>query len=800
MKIDYSKKKWYVDITKVRTDYPRIQNLQQFIAKDPPELHPEHPLYLEYWSREMKKCIEGVWGQMFGKWRWMPGNLYFFGNFGVIEHSWKEGGVTVTEDIKPLIVDYIWEYAYQSMTCYGFSGFEKDTEISCNRMLKQFYDGELSKNLLPHTCFRPDGTTKQYEDAYDYLLRLQDNKLGKALMENPTIDYMVMGSRGGSKSYYTAIAEFEYNFIFGGARRYDQKFIDNQYKCSQCAGASETDKSAEMLNKMEYSLDAKTNAENKKFKKWFGIWVELNSDGEQVVTPPPIYKRHLGDLLPGNKKNLFRSNYKVEINGEWKEIGNESTIAHVNYSTKKGLGGDRAAEGGRYLFTDVEEVGSMPNFIGVKGANDGTVTRGGDRIGVQAAQGTSGNIEFVQAAKKVFENPNSYSIKAHKNAFSDKPTAYFIPYYMTLLRFKDKDGNTDYEAAINEVNRQRAIEESDDPKTLRDFVMNKPCYIHEMWTTGKEYYLPYDELAQVEKLIVEGKHEYANQETCVNLVWDSNATRGVRYEILHDAEPYRQFPHDREKMKNPEGCVVIYDFPQEINGVIPPDMYKYVGHDPHGDGQEPGSSVASTYILMNPKYAGSPYNLRGNCIVASYNGKPKGGLDAYYENQEKLLQMYGNPPQSNMYESNKGDTCRAHYIKKHKIYLLAPTPQFGQGNAMTYKQVRTFGYFTGSSKFGKANMIKYVNDWLLEFTELQDGLKMNLERIPCVYLVRQMMQYDLDGNYDAVDGFRGCILSLREDEIRNKSEQQKKNNKTTTFQGILNNNRIFQKRLHGTKT
>lgn len=792
---DYSKAKWFVDIDKVRVDYPRVENLAQFIAKDPPELHPEHPLYLEYWSKEIKKCIEGVWGQMFDKWRWMPGNLYYFGNFGVIEHSWKEGGVTVTEDIKPLIVDYIWEYAYQSMACYGFSGFAKDENISCNSLLRQYYAGEVKQDILPETCYRPDGTLKQYEDPFDYLSRLQDKKLGKALMENATEDYMNMGSRGSTKSYWSAIGELEYNFVFGGARRYDQKFIDNEYKCSQCVGASETDKSSEMLNKMEYSLDAKTNAESKKFKRWFGIWTELDSDGKVVITPPPIYKRHLGDLSPGNKKSLFRSNYKVEINGEWKEVGNDSTVAHVNYSTKKGLGGDRAAEGGRYLISIIEEVGSMPNFIGVKGANDGTVTRGGERIGIQAAQGTSGNIEFVQAAKKVFENPKNYSIRSYVNKFSEKPTAYFIPYYMTLLKFKDKDGNTKYQEAIDEVNRQRAIEESDDPKTLRDFVMNKPCYIHEMWSTGKESYLPYDELAEREKQLVNIGSEI---ETCVRLRWDSTKPNGVDYEIDHEAEPYRAFPHDAEKMKNPEGCVVIYDFPKEFNGSIPPDLYCYVGHDPHGDGKEPGSSVASTYILMNPRYAGTPYNLKGNTIVASWNGKPKGGLDEYYEIQEKLISFYGNPPAAIMYERNKGEACRGHYIKKHKIHLLAPTPQFGQGSSATYKQQSTFGYYTGASgDFGKSNMIKHVNDWLLEITELEDGAKKNVERLPCIYLVRQMMQYDLKGNFDAVDGFRGCILSLTESKIRQQSENKKKTEKTTTYQSLLNNHRIFQQRRNG---
>lgn len=794
-KINPELKSWYVHKHKVRTDYPVIENLQQFIADEPPLVHPEHPRYVDFWSRETKKCIEGIWGKEFGKYRYMPGNLYYFGNYGVIEHTWEQDGVKITEDIKPFVVDFIWEYAAQSWACYGFSGFDKDTEISCNRKLIDFKEGRLTLDELPKSCLKPDGTPKEYEPAFSYLLKLHNKKLGKSLFENPTINYMNFGTRGSSKSYYSAIAEVEYNFVFGGARRFDQKFIDKEYKASQCVGSSETDKSSEMLNKFEYSLNAKANAENKKFAKWFGIWTDYDSEGNSIITPCPFYKRHLGNLNCPNKKNLFRARYQVMINGEWQEKGDGSTVAHVNYSEKKG-NGDRAAEGGRYLFSDVEEVGSSANFIGILGANEGTISRGGMRFGVQAAQGTSGNIEYVQAAKKVFTNPSSYMMLEHKTVFSSTPTGYYVPYYVTLFQYKDKNGNTDYDKAIAEVNRQRAEIESDDPKTIRDFIMNKPCYIEEMWLTNKGYYLPYDECAARERSLLKD-NEYLRLEHCVKLYYDSEKPRGVWYDMLHDAEPYRSFPHDPAKMKNPEGCVVIYDFPQEIHGEIPSDMYMFIGHDPHGDGKDPGSSVASTYVLMNPKYAGSPYNLKGNTIVASYNGKPKGGLDEYYEIQERLLAFYGNPVMGLMYEKNKGEACRAHYIKKHKIHLLSPTPQFGQGSAMNYKQIRDFGYFTGSSLFGKANMAKYIHDWLLEYTELQDGKKQNWERLPCIYLVRQMMQYDLEGNFDAVDGFRGCILGLREYQIKQQSDTKKKTEKSTTYQKILNNPRIFQQRRNG---
>lgn len=787
---------WKVIKDNVRTDYIVIENLQQFLVQDVPMIHPEHPIYINFWSKEIKKCIEGMWGNEFGQYRYMPGNLYFFGNYGVIEHTFQKGNVNVTEEIKPLVVDYLWDFAYMSWVAYGFSGFEKDTKVSCNALLKQYYDKELSYDALPETCFH-NGVIKKYEDPYDYIRKIHVNKLGKCLFENPTINILICGSRGGSKSYWVAVGEIEYNFIFGGTRRYNQTFINGENKAQQCVGAGDSNKSSEMLNKFLASQNAKTNGESAKFKKWFGIWTETDSKGDLVTTPCPLYRRTLGTLDCPNKKphKIYRAKYKVEINGEWIERGSGSTIAHVNYSTKKG-DGFRAAEGGRYLFSNCEEVGSMENFIEVLGANEGTISRGGNRFGVQWAQGTSGHIEYIQATKKVFLNPQDYNVLAFKNQFGhtgkNGMIGYFIPYYITLLDCKDKNGNTDYELAINKVNKQREKEaSSSDPKVLRDFLMNKPCYVDEMWLTDKGYYLPYEEAASREKELT-AFDRYKLLETPVKLIWDSNVSRGVKYEILHDAEPYREFPIDSSKKKDPSGCIVIYEFPQEINGYVPHDLYQFIGLDPYVEEDiDRGGSVGSLFILINPKYI--PQGFSGNCIAASYIGKPTEGLSVYYENVEKLLSFYGNPIQGLAFEKNRGESCREHFIRKNKTQLLMVTPQNTMGANIYQRNIVSFGYNVGN-RIAKLNLVKMLNDWLLEETTLKDGTKKNIERIPSLFLIRQIMQYNLDDNFDAVDGFRGCILALREYETKLQSETNRKEIKSNDFKSYNNNERIFKQR------
>ena len=783
---------WYLHKHKVRTEYVVIENLDQWLVKEVPNIHPSHPEYIKFWSWESKKCIEGVWGKEFGKYRFMPGNLYYFGNYGVIEHTWEdERGVKVTEDIKPYIVDFIWDFAYQTWVCKGFSGFEKDDKISCNLKLKSYYDGKITIKDLPHNCISSTGEPKKFEEPFDYLYRLHDENLGKSLFQNSTINNMIFGSRGSAKSYYSAIGEFEYNFIFAGAQRYDEKFINNEYKCEQCAGAQEMAKSSEMLGKFEYSQKCKTDESKEKFRKWFGIWVEQDMEGNKITIPSPFYKNHVGNLSCPNKDNKYTATLKQKINGKWTESGVGSSIAHVNYSDKK-LGGERAAEGGRYLYNDIEEVGSAPNIVDILGANEGTLTRGGVRIGYQSAQGTSGNITSVQGAKKVFLDPRSYNMLPHKNKLSNDgvngETCLFVPYYITLFQFKDKNGNTNFDKAIQYVNEEREIlSKSKDIQVLRDFVMNKPCFVHEMWTTLSGYYLPYEEASERERELMQGQM-YKTLGRNVELRWTSD--NRVEKKILHDAIPITDYPIPKD-LKDPSGCVVIYEEPEQN---APHDLYFYTC-DPYVEEDiDKGGSLAVTYVWKNPKYIAQGYT--GNIMVASYIGKPIKGLEYYYEQQEKLIAYYGNTPQGLWYDARGGgETLREYYIRQGKQYLLCLRPGLAKGDSIYQRSVMSHGIVIGN-RDSKKTVLKLGKDWFLDKTEFPDNtVKMNIFRIPCIFLIRQTMSYNLDDNFDAVSAFYFMPLALNE--MRAREEQQMKvQHDANIFENLLNNSRIFnQKRL-----
>jgi hypothetical protein len=777
-----------IDNKPIYTDYIKLENQEQFLAKVP-LLHPDDPRYILFWSKEFKKCIEGTWGKMFDGYRYMPGKLYFYKNYFLIQDT---DANKQTKYVRPRTDDIEWEFAYMSLEAHGFSGFEFDDEYTSLEIVKELVEvNDFVLEKFPEVVNPHTKKLKTYIPPRENIKKLHDKPLGRAYMRNPTWNEFILGTRGGGKSF-TAAAEIEHGIIFDGTTIYNSDFIKGKLTAEFIVGSADSDKSSELCNKVRTSIEAKANPN---FRDIFGIW---GNPGDDDFTPSPLFKDMTGSLVSPNKKNPYRHEYKVQLGGRWVTKGTNSKLFHVNYSSKKGDGA-QAAAGGRYLKSIIEETGLLDNVIEVHTSNDSTIARDGVRFGVERYQGTSGNIEYIQASKKMFLNPKDYRILSfynhHGNEGANKQVGFFLPFYMVLRQFKDKDGNTDYTKAAEYVNKIRKEKQSStNPDVLREEKMNRPCFIEEMWVNAKGYLLPYDEASVRERELME-YDRYKALETPVELIWDSNSVgenviNGVRYKINHNVEPYRDYPIDPSKRKSPNGCIVIYEFPKTIDGKIPNDMYMFVGHDPYVEEDlDRGGSVGSTYIIMNPKYAAFGFN--GNTIVASYIDKPIGGLDEYYENQEKLLQMYGNPMQGLCIEKNRGQDCRAHYIKKNKTYLLMPSPQREQGTNIYQKNIVSYGYNVGN-RIVKLQLAKMMNGWLLEETTLNDGTKKNIERIPCLYLLRQIMAYDLDGNFDAVDGFRGCIVALREYENRQYSQTLVKQANVSTFNNILKNRKIFK--------
>lgn len=781
----------------INTDFVRIENRAQFLTTIP-AYHPDDPRYTQYWSLQTKRAVEGMWGSMFGGWRYMRGPTYYYANFFVIQVTDRNKRTFYR---KPDIDDLEWEISYNIGVARGFSGFANDTEETCLKAVYDYINDPLSgltEEFIFETfpsAIKPDGTLKRYVDPHEYIRRIHQRPLGRALYENETENFLLAGSRGGGKSYIVA-GECEHVLMFDGATAYDRQFIEELLTAEIAVGSAVSDKSSEFVSKIITSIEAKADP---KISKEVGLGVYGDHGSSTGYFPSFFYRSFEGSVSPNNKQNPYRYEYRREENGTWVPSGTGTRMFHINYSPKKQDGAE-SASGGRYLVSVIEEVGLAENAEDINRSNRSTVSREGVRFGTEMYIGTSGNLLKAIALKRMMLSPQDYDIMAISNKYGtegrDGKVAMFLPFYMTLRQYKDKDGNTDFNAAIAHVERLRKkTARSNDPEALRKEKMNRPCWIDEMWLSYDAFIMPYEELSRREKELLKFD-TYKTLGTPIKLMWDSSVPNGVVYEIDHEGEPYIDWPINHSKRKKPTGCPVMFEPPQYINGAIPDDMY-FFGHDPYVEEDfSGGGSIGTAYVILNPKYTGRGFS--GNCIVASYNDKPMGGIDEYYTNLEKLLALYGNPTEGLMFEKNRGQDCRAHFIGKNKVKLLAPTPQAAQGTSIYQQNITSYGYTVGNA-IVKSQLAKALASWLLEESELNyDGIKRNVERVPCLFLIRQLLSYNLKDNFDAADGMRGCIVKLNEYRtLMASSERHREQREHSTLSYYRNNSKIFKRRSYG---
>ena len=182
-----------------------IEN-SNFKVKEIPDFHPIAQVYEsdEWWREQKRRCIEGYW--VGGK--WMPPELYYYINFhNIIFESGIYRGIGL-----PWLRDIDWEKAFIYTEATGFSGFEKEEELSCHRFL---VDDEKSDEDILRFCtpkdknepdplfynnfFKKDGQRKTYVSARDYLRKIHKENLGKPLYFNEAQHIIEMASRGYGK-------------------------------------------------------------------------------------------------------------------------------------------------------------------------------------------------------------------------------------------------------------------------------------------------------------------------------------------------------------------------------------------------------------------------------------------------------------------------------------------------------------------------------------------------------------------------------------------------------------------------
>lgn len=510
----------------------------------------------------------------------------------------------------------------------------------------------------------------------------------------------------------------------------------------------------------------------------------------------------------GKKLSKERIKYTIRISGDIHKIPTKcprkkaekrnykkdflSTSIKVEEVGKGTYYGFTLKESPYFLLKDGTVVHNTENVIAIHTSNIATTQESTLKFGSQHYLGTAGNMEKIREAKEMFTHPDIYHLVTYDDVWEHSgKIGFFMPATLTNNDFKDENGNTKWEEAEAYYQKRRDdARKARNPRVYEAELMNYPLAPSEMFIGREGKILPVPELKERERELMRG-NKFEKTGVPIEIFYDSEHPSQVDYKVLFDIQPIYEFP--TPKNADIEGAIMMYERPivDERTGLVPHDLYNLVGYDPYvSENLDEGESLGAVFVMKNPKYLSMGYG--GNEIVASYVGKHSRGTKGFNENVEKLLMMYGSPTGGLWFEADRGKHVKNFFEYKNKQHLLALRPRKQMSVSLLDKRVTDYGFVTGN-KINKIQLLDMLADWLKEETEIDGVKKRNLERIPDIALVRELIAFDLEkGNYDRVMALIGCVLGLRELESQMLNKVTTKHNPLQVFV----NNRAFKNKRY----
>lgn len=560
---------------------------------------------------------------------------------------------------------------------------------------------------------------------------------------------------------YIVSSIIAHEWLFDGALDYEEYMSytqnkndseDSKYKVSIIVGAGDAKYTNELLSKTKEGL-----------KKLPGKQVLGN-----LQYPAPFTKQYKGSWDAGG---TIEALYKKKTGGTWEEKGSGSKIKNRTF-----MDNPFAGQGDRNSIIVLEEVGMFGRLKDSFNAMTENMKHSGTiKFGTCIMIGTGGDMNGKGTidAQSMFYDPENYDILAFEDKWEHKgKIAYFSPAWYGLDEFRDAYGNVDAESATNKIlTKRERLKRSKNKDSLDNFIQYQPLMPSEIFLSKEGNMMPIFELKK-RLALIERDDVLPYIEKKVELFYDKDAPNGVDYRIDIDNKykAINDFPFKKEDDK--EGCIVIYELPRyDDEGKVPEGLY-VIGHDPYRvDGD--GDSLGSIVVMKTKKY----FHKHGHDeIVAVYYGRPYLGRDVVNEHLMKLSMFYN----AKVYFENNVGNVKEYFEKKRRLDLLAREPQTILSKTASFSKYTSdrYGYSIGNEKV-KSEGVLYIRDWLLEergrwedeankmaYGEIADtnstSTLRNLDRIYDRMILKQLISFNMKGNFDAVMGLMGCILAMEE--------------------------------------
>lgn len=580
-------------------------------------------------------------------------------------------------------------------------------------------------------------------------------------------DYTIAhNSRGFGKSYSVGVGIILHEWLFDGQTKYipaaEQKVAP---KSVTVVGAGDGKYSTDLLLKTSFALD----------------FLPGNQQIGNKYYPCPFTKKFKGSW---NTNNNIIAKYKKKVGGEWKNLGTFSEIKHRSFKDNP-----FAANGIRAGAMIFEEIGMFDNLIAARNASVECQQDGAIKFGSMMFLGTGGDMDRGTIdASIMFNDPEGFNLLQFDDVWENRgKIGYFVPAYRGLNQYKDENGFTIEEPARQYLEgvRKTLRESKSGSSAIDEELQNRPLVPSEVFLTKKGNLFPIDSLRK-RQVSLESDDNYKLLEKPIELFFDKELPGGVGYklDLESNLRPLNNFPLTDKQKSNRNGCVVIYEFPIEIDGVVPKDMY-LIGHDPYASDDPDGESLGAIYVIKNKKYISKGYDE----IVASFIGRPEQGRWVVNENLYKLSLFYGGC--KIYFENIRGNTLE-YFEKIRRLDLLAAQPEtiLNKKSATRKSGSTIYGYPMSNDKM-KAEGVLYLRDWLVE--ERGTGVKgeviRNLDLIPDKALLQELIAFNYTGNFDRVMAFMGCMFGLEESHNRYVRHVDSDTKNTLDF---LHNNRLIR--------
>ena len=405
---------------------------------------------------------------------------------------------------------------------------------------------------------------------------------------------------------------------------------------------------------------------------------------------------------------------------------------------------------------------TFPRLLGLYATLRPSVEDGDSVFGLIYAYGTSGDEDSDFAAlQEIMYNPKGYNMYALKNVYDKEGQGrphfvFFFPGYMNRSNCYDNNGNSDVTKAILEILKDRFTVKynSSDVNAVTKRISEIPITPQEAILRAKSNLFPITDLNERLNQIDNNPSEF-DDVYVGNLV--PNDTGGMDFRVSNSL-PIRDFPIKDNKN---EGAIEIFRMPEkDHNGKVFDNRY-IIGHDPVDDDEAQTASLTSTFVL----------DLFTDQIVAEYTGRNMMAEDNF-EIVRRLCIFYN---AKCLYESNKKGIF-AYFQEKRCVHLLADTPSY----LKDIDVVKSIGFGNKAKGVNATHGVnayanKLIKEWLLKVNSFVKTLlykddngeeyykdvevqEFNLYNIRNRALIKELIQYNNDGNFDRVRALGMAML------------------------------------------